>query len=1053
MPTTHQLMSSTPRRSSGPPGKRPSTPLTLSPTLSTLSSLSSSSPDLGLLSHAFSPASDHSDSTRKLFPTPSATDLHHAHVLDRSAHHLSGSPSAQAKGKGKAAPPPPPPAPKKVRKERQTRIQEHLRTVKPGSPSPSASSAKSSSSTKHPKPARIPKRHAPAAVVEPADDVELEPDLADAVDPAQEGPVGEPLSPAAAAGRLDVAAMAEEEVQARLKQEKEELMATLASHGCVTLVLTHPRGSTIAPLLTSQFALFFLVCRINPHPDVLDHVLRTMATGDGEDGVTVDSFLQALSSLDSTSPHGTPVAPDPSPARTTSHGTRSGSFNTLESPSTPSRSASSRTGAFPLSSPSPSTSAPRAATRSSRRAPPTTPTPSSSFANQSGVFPSALEPSPEIVTASPAELRNGRLHAFGMRRSNSAMVAAEVQGMGRVALAREVLVERLGPDTAEQAIAAAGTPLLPLAFGHVLPRASLPALEAFRPAPFLGRKPQPSQVAAKGPVVDERLGLVRSWLESSPDLADDDAPETWSAVPTEWDEDFEPAHRTRSSKSQSLEEPAPTASDADEMLDQPDEIRVGGKSVRLLVRSKRRRVEEDEGLDVDSNDPDVDMEMEEDAASTSTSSQHTTMRRQASKSRAVPVEPSTSASVSVAAGELGCFCGCPDEEDTMVQCDDCRVWYHLACLRITSAKQLPKRWFCTRCEPSETIVPERAAPPGKRLRLAQPTTPVFYREPTFVSGPPSPRVKGNFYHNSAADVVLAPSPQTSPSRRFAPQSPVHQHAPTPVTPQFGHIRAADYAPRSPLFFRAGRSRMVSGAFDDLPAVQGGWVSSWDGHVFGVEEPLAPLDGDSDFWRDMTLTPSRSLSSSAFGWEAGIQTPTSGARRTRLASGALIPSTPSQDFFSNIDAHPDPLVAQRLFGSPAAHHSPAPSHFTTPASPLSKGTRARIPSAAFFAQSPGSRLGQSFTSDSFSAGHSRRVSASRSAQYDSMPSPKIEERKSAVATKREIHDQAAEVVDERKSPSPAQLQAPTMGRSNSGLGMNFATCWCVPCLVYFQWGFS
>lgn len=230
-------MSRTPGRSSGPAAKRPTTPLTSSPTLSTLSS-SPSSPDLGLLSHAFSPASD-SDTTaaRKLFPTPDLAAHAHTHVLDRSAH-SSEPQSAQAKGKGKALPPPP--APKKVRKERQTRIQEHLRTVKPGSPSPSASSAKSSSSAKHPKPAKTPKRLTPATVVEPADDLELELDVADAVDPAQGAAADGPASPSA--GELDVAAMAEEEVQARLKQEKDELMTRLASHGCVYFP-PHPRGS------------------------------------------------------------------------------------------------------------------------------------------------------------------------------------------------------------------------------------------------------------------------------------------------------------------------------------------------------------------------------------------------------------------------------------------------------------------------------------------------------------------------------------------------------------------------------------------------------------------------------------------------------------------------------------------------------------------------------------------------------------------------------------------------------------------------------------------
>ncbi|KAK4701972.1 hypothetical protein P7C70_g4253, partial [Phenoliferia sp. Uapishka_3] len=925
----------TPRRSATSSRHSSAAPLTISPTFSTLSSLSSSySSETEQLSPPFDPSS--SDSSRKLFPEATAVagsiralSLHHSSNDDSSE--LS---SAMGKGKGKGKPLP---APKKVKKERQTRIQEHLRSVKPGSPSPSASSSKSSSSSYKLGPshmAKKAKRKAPTPVDDDADISDL------AQDRCSSTSISVPCD-------LDVAAMAEEEVQARLKQEKEQLMARLASHG------------------------------INPHPDVLDHVLHTMASGGGEDGVTVQSFLTALSSLDTASPRDTPDASvEVSPKHT--HTTRSSPFGTLEASPVIATKASRVASTHPVleqfgdAGPS---------TRSSRRAAhPSTPPPASPFLAQPGTFSSALGPSPEI-TASPAERRNSRLHAFGMRRSNSAMVAADIQGMGRVAMTRDTLVERLGSDTAEQAIAAAGDLLPAVAFGRAMPKAGPPGLDTFRAIPFT-RKRQSSQTAAKGPVVDERLGLVKSWLESSPDVADEEAPEAWSKIPSEWDEDFE----TSTGRAQRVKRLKPSTNNV-EPASEVEEIRVGGKSVRILLRSKRLRVEDVAEMDQDPQHS-ADIELE-DITQPSTSQQFapaTTMRRQKSHlSKSLP------ASSTRATTDTSCTCG--DQE-------------------------------CDRCASVASSL-AHSTPAAKRVTLAQPTTPVFYREPTFVSAPSSPRLKESFYQHNAGDIVLAPSPQSSPSRRFPPQSPIHSHV-TPVTPQLGHVKA-DYAPRSPLFFRAGRSRMVSGAFDDLPAVQGGWVSSWDGHVFGVEEPLAPTD-DSDFWHDMTLTPSRSLASSAYGWEQGLQqTPTTGGRRNRLAAG-LVPSTPSQDFLSSLHNYPVPspdtnthAIAQRLFGSPS-HHA-APPHHSIPSSPLSKGNRARIPSSgAFFQhQSPGTRLvGSSFPSVQ---GHSRRLSFSQPPSFGLLMSPKLEERRSSI--------------QEEQTELPVAAQASSsMARSGSGLGMSF-----------------
>lgn len=674
--------------------------------------------------------------------------------------------------------------------------------------------------------------------------------------------------------------------------------------------------------------------------------------------VTVESFLHALSSIDAVrSPAFSSF--NPPPATSSSHesqwrptwATRAVSFvsfSNLESPSArrPSahRTRMSVPTVFTLPSPAKPTD-PRTPFKlpSARPLSKSPPAPTSAFTRTSTAS-SVLAPPVDIVS-NPGDRRSSRISSFGMHRSNSAMVAAEVQGMGRVALARETLVERLGSETAEKAIAAAGEPLPALSFGHVFPNAGPPALDAFG-NPSSARKSTPSQVAATTPLVDQRLGFVRSWLESSPELADEDPREPWPKAEEDDDDQHDPVlHRVTGSQLD-VED-----ADADEATGEVDEIRVGGKSVRLLLRSKRRR-EEDDGQQrspVAASSPDLPLvEAPPPRAPPATPRSAT-----GSRSGTPPVDHSTPAS--------GCLCGRGDDEGgRMVQCDDCCVWYHLKCLRIPSASSTPKslfpsgsrppnvlsslrkelgqEWFCFRCA---DVAPVRtpqapAESSAKRPKLIHPSTPVFYREPTFAPTSVDPQPPCNVYLNRAADVVLAPTPHTSSIRHFPPPSPT-QHYNAPVTPQFGHVRLQS-TPRSPLFFRAGRTRMVSGAFDDLPSAgQGGWVSSWDGHVFGVEEPMTPVHEEED-WANMTLTPSRSLSTTA-------------------AYGSADYTMGS----SSSGGHHYEAYSQRLFSSPVAQQLAGPFH----SSPTSY--RSRVPSnSLFFPIQAGSYSQQQPLMDSYAA---------------------------------------------------------------------------------------
>jgi hypothetical protein len=741
-----------------------------------------------------------------------------------------------------------------------------------------------------------------------------------------------------------------------------------------------------------------------------------------EQGMSVESFLNALSSLDTNVSH-IPHVRTPEQLHVAIPTPKKVTFSTLESPSTPS---DQHRPAFNFPSPL------------HRPSEPTPPRPQQPVVVAPST-PSRILP-PSATPATPSSERQSRLAAFSPapRRpsptatvpivasgSSSKMVAAQVQGMGRVALSRQLLVDQLGPATAEQAIAAAAAaePISSLTFGFGGVVQDSPAFEAFGHP----RAVTPTRRRGGGKmgahVVDERLGKVRSWLESDDEDDEEERVLTWFTIPKGWAADLDQAERDQLVARRlepEVEIKYVDADDEEESEVVAEVVRVGGKNITTLLKSKKRRVEEDGK----GEDKDQEVEVDNDVNAASRAS------NRKGKGRA-------------AGGVVECVCSRKDEDEPMVQCDDCRAWLHLACLDISSARRLPKQWFCFRCT-TDGLAPS----PLKRPRTAatteapatapiRPTTPLLSsRQPTLVPTSFSPRPKGSFYRNSLPDMALAPSPKSSPSRRTIPRSPATSTmVPIPVTPQLGQQTRADYSPRSPLFYRSGRVRTVSGAFEDPPAngLQGGWVGNWDGHVFGnangYEEHhlLAPLDED-DFhprsWHDMTMTPSRTISSSSLGWaEPGLQTPNTTGRpgapgRGGHGGAGSGTTTASQDFLSALHDDQDPhhethqqqryAVAQRLFASPAHQHQhivPSSTHqpslyMPPPSSPL------------------GPKGGRSL--------HRRASSWIDGSKPFPFPSPSPTPARRLSTTSR----------DRQSSVTPSQPQASGMTRSGSGLGIGF-----------------
>lgn len=490
------------------------------------------------------------------------------------------------------------------------------------------------------------------------------------------------------------------------------------------------------------------------------------------------------------------------------------------------------------------------------------------------VFSATLGPSPEIVT-SPTEQTTTAKEAH---RVGKKMVAAEVKGIGRVALARDFLLDKRGPSMAEKAIPAAA-----------------PALaNPFDAAPKLDNvinqrnsSPQPSTSTP----TDRTLGLMRSWLESD-DKSDSEPEEPLPAPLPE----------------------VPLDSDATPPV---SHLSIGGKTVRVLLQSKKRQASEEAGQIV-----------ERPIDSPSSSRPQRQVRSLYGKGKA-PAR----------ASDEHCFCGRGDDGEPMISCDSCQTWYHLECVHL-SPRKTPRHWTCSRCG-DDGATPTTA--PSKRQRVtSEPRTPTIPQEPVLVETVMSPRTRENFYRTAVEHVVLAPSPQSSPVRRFVPRSPIPPYT-TPATPsQATYYSRADYSPRSPLLHKMPRSRATSGVYDEHSQ---SW-SQWDGQSGenGDSQPLFPPVDEpgyhsGSYWHDLTMTPSRSMPSAYSSWseQYGIHTPMTASKRHRLVSNGQ-PFSASQEFLTNLHNTPGHEAESSAVQSRHPYHASAMSPLAQKQRIISSGHR-------------------------------------------------------------------------------------------------------------------
>lgn len=753
-------------------------------------------------------------------------------------------------------------------RSRQTRIQEHLRAVKPSAlrSKPIRSSAP---------PAMAPVAPAGARHSLPAGSVAAE--LA-ASAPLVQIVRGGALLPAAAL-------LVEDPAQARLDTGKRELLQRLSLYGYGAYLCARRT-------LTTR--------RLNPRTEVLDEGLRLL---EGSASPTAEALLLTLSSAKSLQPpiyhHFPPstVAPrvyQPSPVHlsplttTFPDGDSTSSFATLESPTTPAllhSSLSERRG-----------SATSDTTRKS----------SASSADQPAEPRTPTQTSLALPSTTPYQTKNERLMAFQPKtkplrvavvpRPAGALVAAQVTGMGRIIISKNILEATFGPHETERVMNDAARVPVPTLFGHCLETParlaeSLPILESFssqRNAPGAPFEPTPAML------IDDRMSSIKLWLDS-PEVAEEDPRDSWSCIPKEWDRELD-------AYAAEVHRMATPAGD-EEMV---EEVRVGGKSVRVLLRAKKRRVEL----------------LSDQSPASSQASTSTFKRGKFNKGKGKMVDKDL------------CLCGDTEVGGATIACDECAATFHLACLEIARPRA-GLDWFCFRCTGTASPSVMRTSTKRNSTASLMMTPTLSFAEPTLVESSSAPSSQSNFYRITAQpDQALAPSPQSSPTtaRRMPPASPQHSRSSTaggsiqrllqdPVTPS-----RADYSPRSPTLFRTARSRTVSQYDEAGHAHQ--WVAGEESSLFEGDRAgglLASLDDDDlqpRSWHDMTTTPSRSLSSAALGW--GLSTPITTSSR-RGHKGMHL--TPSQDFLSGLhsnhvvhsreDSSTTYAYAQRLFANSMA----------------------------------------------------------------------------------------------------------------------------------------
>jgi len=734
---------------------------------------------------------------------------------------------------------------------------------------------------------------------------------------------------------------------------------------------------------------------LSPDHDALDRALKTLnvpASASTDDDAALRSFLAALSSPQRATLRSTslPAPTEPANVPATPAALR---LTTVSAPAVP------HSRSNPLA---PVLTSKPLVTRTQSLAPAFDPAPGAIRRTMS-VGGKSLPSSFAREAATPLELTQPQHTQPSSGSTGPAnLIAASVEGMGRVALRADVLVASLGPEPAGQAIAAAATATLGAPFGHVAGSQAEErmtqnrnmfadvfgvdacALGAARQTLSRSRSPHPSMSRNK-------LERVQSWLES-PDMSgpedEADGPASshagWITIPKAWDRDSAALAKAKKlAKTQAGEVKYVDLSDEsdDEERARP-EVRVGGKNIRMLVNTKRRRSDQQEGSrSTTPVDPSVYKSIYKKPTPAKTPRKVSVKPATASpvppprgRGKAIipPAAESAPAEVDEDQDVIDCLCGRDEEGDEgMIQCDACQSWLHLVCIGFGHRQRFPRVWTCPRCvdkrdrdeQPSATkrarqttpapeeFVPVRSLTPdvvdpvvAKRERE---TTPALFDGPVLVPSSAS-RGEPSFLNASTMTLALAPSPTASPIRCAVPRSPVstrrnrHSSAVTPHTPTLTLLsspaRPGDLGePSSPLYHRGGRIRMISSVVNDPPSdvLAAGWSAGWDAHnSYGLDShertraSASAIDEDdilgvsrSSSWHDLNMTPSRTLALSSMAYAA--HSPSTGRRSRQLSGpGGAFGASSAQDFLSSLhtDEPSTHAVAQRLFGGPSPSRS-------------------------------------------------------------------------------------------------------------------------------------
>jgi hypothetical protein len=129
-------------------------------------------------------------------------------------------------------------------------------------------------------------------------------------------------------------------------------------------------------------------------------------------------------------------------------------------------------------------------------------------------------------------------------------------------------------------------------------------------------------------------------------------------------------------------------------------------------------------------------------------------------------------------GEILCICRGRDDGRELVQCDDCRTWYHLECLGIGDIAELGREedpWYCHNCVTLMTNLP--------------------LSEPTFAP------VEEEISPRRRRDPLFFEALQDSPTTGSDWRIPLH--GPNPTTPKTNRARAVEASSRSSFGSRNG----------------------------------------------------------------------------------------------------------------------------------------------------------------------------------------------------------------------------------------------------------